>query len=87
MKKFLTAVLMIAILAVGATWFRFQSFDPCIWMEQELAEKSDLPRIVIKARIKAEFLLEGISEPTPPQCVVAWWRFRMDGVKPPIKGS
>jgi hypothetical protein len=77
MKNFIALVLVAIVAGTVATYFRYQSFDPCIWLEQEYAEDSALPRVVIKGRIKAEFFLRGISEPTVTDCTVAWWNFRL----------
>jgi len=85
LKTFLIACAFIVCAASAATWWRFQSFDPCIWMEKEIAEQSSLPFVVAEARVKAEFLLRGITEPSAAQCVGAWWRFRMEGAMHPKK--
>lgn len=78
MKNFFGFVLLASVAAATATYYRYESFNPCIWMEQEFAEDSGLPRLVVQGRIKAEFFLRGISEPTIPQCTMAWWSFRID---------
>ena len=77
MKNFVNLVLVAAVAGTAATYFRYQSFDPCIWLEQEYAENSALPRLVIKGRIKAEFFLRGNHEPTVTDCTVEWWNFRL----------
>ena len=89
MKNFIALVVIAAIAATAATWFRYQSFDPCVWLEQDYANDSALPRIVIQGRIKAEFLLRGLSAPTPKDCIDAWWNFRLGHpAKPPaVKGT
>ncbi len=77
MKNFIALVVIAAIAATAATWFRYQSFDPCVWLEQDYAKESSLPRIVIQGRIKAEFLLRGNNAPTLTDCTDAWWNFRL----------
>jgi hypothetical protein len=64
------------IAATIATWSRYESFDPCVWMEQDAAKDSGLPRAVVHARIQARFLLHGIRTPDGYQCLTAWWTFR-----------
>lgn len=66
--------------AVAATYARYGSFDPCEWMEQDLAARSGLPRLAVRARIRAQFLLEGVAAPDAGQCILAWWEFRAEGV-------
>jgi len=75
----------VGLMAIGlaasiATWSRYESFDPCMWMEQDLAKESSLPRLAVRARIQAEFLLRGIRSPGPYQCLQAWWKFRADNL-------
>ncbi|MFT5440772.1 MAG: hypothetical protein ACI9MJ_002646 [Alphaproteobacteria bacterium] len=77
MKNFIALVLVAAVAGTAATYFRYQSFNPCMWLEQEYAEDSALPLLVTKGRIKAEFFLRGIREPTVTDCTVAWWNFRL----------
>ncbi len=79
MKNILIIVVVLVIAGSIATYVRYESFNPCDWMEQDLTAQSALPRIVVQGRIKAEFLIEGITDPTPSQCVQAWWKFRRDG--------
>ena len=81
MKKFLIAAAVLLLLAASATYARFESFDPCVWMEHELAEESGLPRMVVAARIQAEFLVRGINDPRPQDCLFAWWDFRAEGLR------
>jgi len=84
MKTVGVGLMAVALAAAVATWSRYESFDPCVWMEQDLAKQSSLPRPVIGARIQAEFLLRGIGNPGPYQCLQAWWKFRADNLP---KGS
>ncbi len=66
--------------AMAATYWRYQSLDPCDWMTRDLVQDSDLPELVVVARIRAEFLLEGVTDPDPGQCLFKWWALRRDGL-------
>lgn len=85
MKTFSILAGAALVAAALATYVRYQSFDPCVWMEQDLAAKSGLPRLVARGRIQAQFLVEGVIEPDVGECITAWWDLRADGVPP--KGS
>ena len=78
--KFVQVAIVVILLAVIATYARYESLSPCDWMEQDLAGQSDLPLIVIQGRIRANFLLRGIANPGAYDCVLAWWKFRAEGV-------
>ena len=75
---FFAALLLVA--AAGATFFKYGSLHPCDWMERDLAEQSGLPLLAVQARIAAEFLIDGITEPAPSDCLFRWWEFRQDGL-------
>ena len=77
MKSFvvLTGLLIAALVA---TYARYQSLDPCDWMMRDLAESSNLPGIVVAARVRSAFLLDGITEPTATDCLSGWWRLRSE---------
>ena len=79
MKNALLVILVLIIAGTVATYVRYGSFSPCDWMEQDLTAQSALPRIVIQGRIKAEFLIHAITDPTSYQCIQAWWELRRDG--------
>ena len=76
MKNALIVITLLALAAGAATYYRYASFHPCDWMEQDLAESSGLPRLVMRGRIRGEFMLRGIADPSPSDCVLAWWDFR-----------
>jgi hypothetical protein len=78
MKSFLLFAVLLLLAAGVATYVRYGTFDPCDWMEQDLAKQSGLPRLVVKARIQAKFLMDGISEPDLRQCTLAWWEARAE---------
>ena len=79
MKYLLIALILVAA-AAGATYVRYQSFSPCDWMEQDLVEQTGLPRLIVQARIQADFLLQGITDPNPGECLVEWWKVRREGL-------
>ena len=79
--KYLIVLVLLAGAAVSATWVRYNSFDPCVWMEQDMIADSSLPALIVTARIKAAFLLDGVTEPTPKQCLYAWWQHRFEDAK------
>ena len=69
------------LIAAGiATYVRYESLHPCEWMEEDLAAQSSLPRMAAELRITAAFLLEGITDPGPGDCLVKWWDWRRDGL-------
>ena len=70
----------LALAATAATYVRYESLDPCDWMEQDLTRQSGLPLIVVRARLRAEFLLEGITEPSAYDCLSEWWKIRAEGL-------
>ncbi|MEE8507122.1 MAG: hypothetical protein V3S40_12995 [Kiloniellales bacterium] len=72
------AVALIAV-AVGGTLFRYGSFHPCEWLEQDVMRTSGLPPVVAQAQIRATFMVNGIVEPDAYDCLRHWWRFKADG--------
>lgn len=78
MSTFLGASLALMLAASAATYVQYQSFDPCQWMEQDLASQGGLTHLAAKARVRGQFLIRGIAEPDAGQCVMAWWEFRAD---------
>lgn len=84
MSTFMGAALALLFAASTATYIQYQSFDPCNWMEQDLASDGRLSRLAAKARVRGQFLVQGITDPGAGQCVMAWWEFRADH---PASGS
>lgn len=39
---------------------------------------SGMPELWVETRIKARFLLDGITEPTATECLRGWWSFRAE---------
>ena len=78
--KALVIVLLLIAAAAAATYVEYRSFGPCDWMEQDLVEDTGYPPLVIQARIKAYFLLQGIVDPDPVECLLEWWKVRREGL-------
>ncbi len=76
------AVIVAGLLAAAAvaTYARYESLDPCDWMEQDLVAQSGLPAVAVEIRIRAAFLLDGITEPDAGDCLVKWWQWRREGL-------
>ncbi len=78
--KFVLIVIGLAVAATIATYARYQSLNPCDWMEQDLTRQTGLPPMVVRVRIRAAFLIDGITDPGPYDCIMAWWEFRAEGL-------
>jgi len=76
--KSIVIVIGIAIFAAGATYGRYGNFDPCDWNAQDHANATLIPKIVWEGRLKAKFLVKGITDPTFKECVLAWWESRAE---------
>lgn len=79
--KYLVAVVGLLAVAAAATFFRYESFSPCDWIETDLVEQSGQPLLVVQSRVQAHFLLEGIVSPTFGDCLLGWWEFRLEGLQ------
>lgn len=80
--RILLIVIVLCVAASAATYARYESLHPCAWMEQDLAQQSSLPLIAVQARIRAAFLLDGITEPGALDCLTEWWHLRQEGLPP-----
>lgn len=80
MVRFAVIVAGLLVVAAIATYARYESLDPCDWMEHDLAAESSLPQVAVELQISAAFLLDGITEPTPGDCLVKWWEWRREGL-------
>ncbi len=78
--KVVLVVIGLAVAATIATYARYQSLNPCDWMERDLARQAGLPPMVVRARIRTGFLLQGISDPDAFDCILGWWEFRAEGL-------
>ena len=77
MKTLLVVVVLLGA-AVVATFVRYESLDPCDWIMRDFGEASGLPPLVAQARMRAGFLMQGITEPTAYDCLMEWWRRRSE---------
>ena len=78
--RYLGIVVVLGLAAVIATFVRYESLDPCEWLEQDMTRALGMPPIVAQARIRAEFLFRGIVEPTSRECLDDWWRLKAEGL-------
>ncbi len=77
--KYLGIVVVLGVAAVIATFARYESLDPCDWLEQDMTRALGMPRVVAQARIRAGFMLRGIVEPPSRECLEDWWRLKAEG--------
>ncbi len=77
MKWFWATVLLIFVAGAG-TYGRYQSLDPCVWLKKDMVAGSEMPEIWVETRIRARFLLDGITSPTAEECLRGWWSFRAE---------
>lgn len=73
-------ILGLAVAASVATYARYKSLDPCDWLERDMGRASGLPALVVRARIRAAFLMQGIAEPDAADCLGEWWKLKAEGV-------
>ncbi len=78
--KYLGIVVVLGLAAGIATFARYESFDPCAWLEQDMTRALGMPPIVAEARIRASFMLRGIVEPTGRECLEDWWHLKAKGL-------
>jgi len=81
MRTVLGGFVAVALAASVATYFRYHSFDPCNWMAQDIARHTGVSVILTETKVKADFLMRGITQPDPTECVLAWWKERADEAK------
>lgn len=77
--KFALGAVVLLVAASAATYVRYESFDPCDWLEQDMLE-TGYPRVVVSARVRTLFLFRGITDPTVSDCLSAWWRYRSEEI-------
>ena len=78
MIKTFVLLIGLGIFASGATFGRYGNFDPCDWTAQDQSESSAIPKIVWAGRLKAKFLVDGITNPSFSECMMAWWESRAE---------
>ncbi len=78
--RYLGIVVVLGLAAVIATFARYESLDPCEWLEQDMIRALGMPPIVAQARIRAGFLIRGIVEPTSRECLDDWWQLKAEGL-------
>ncbi len=66
----------VLVAAAAATLMRYGSLDPCVWLETDQIEDSILPPVAVRAQIRAVFLLDGVTDPGPLDCLLQWWDWR-----------
>jgi len=77
--KYLLLIVGLAAAASVATYARYESLDPCVWLVHDAARQSGLPPLAEETRMRAAFLVRGIAEPGFYDCLDAWWRLRFEG--------
>ncbi|MBT5048349.1 MAG: hypothetical protein HOM58_07590 [Rhodospirillaceae bacterium] len=75
------ALVIVALIASVATFVRYRSFDACEWIALDMADRTSLPTAIWRGRVKAQFLLLGVTDPGAGDCILAWWEERADGAK------
>ncbi len=69
----------LAAAAAAATFARYQSFHPCAWLEHDTSRALGLPPFAAEARVRASFMLRGITEPGAYDCLRDWWHLKAEG--------
>ncbi len=78
--RYLGIAAALVVAAAIATLARYESFDPCDWLEQDMARSLGMPTLVAQTRIRATFMFRGIVEPDTYDCLDAWWRLKAEGL-------
>ncbi len=78
--RYLGIAAALVVVAAIATLARYESFDPCDWLEQDMTRSLGMPPVVAQARIRATFVLRGIVEPDTSDCLDAWWHLKAKGL-------
>ena len=77
--KYLILIAGLLTAASVATYARYESLDSCVWLVHDAAGQSGLPPLAEETRMRAAFLVRGITEPGFYDCLDAWWRLRFEG--------
>lgn len=78
--RYLGIAAALVVAAAIATFARYESFDPCDWLEHDMARSLGMPTVVAQARIRATFMFGGIVEPDTSDCLDAWWHLKAEGL-------
>ena len=73
----------VLVAAAAATLVRYGSLDPCVWLETDQIEDSILAPALVRAKIRAAFVIDGITDPGPLDCLVKWWDWRGEELSDP----
>lgn len=79
--KYLLLAVAAGAAAVIATLVRYQSLYPCDWLKHDTAARLGVPPLVAEAKVRAEFLVKGVTDPSAGQCLTAWWDFKANEKK------
>jgi len=79
--KYLVLSIGLLVAAGIATYARYESLNPCDWIEQDIVRETGLPLLVVRAQVRANFLLDGVSEPDATACLPAWWEYKIEGLE------
>jgi len=77
--RYLVLVAGVTVAAVIATLVRYESLHPCDWLQRDVATRLGVPPLVAEAKVRAEFLVSGVAEPSAGDCLTAWWDFKANG--------
>ncbi len=72
--------LFLVLAASIATLVQYGSLHPCTWLRVDASRQSNLPDALVEAQLRGIFLLRGITNPGPSDCVTEWWRVRRRGL-------
>ncbi len=78
--RYLGIAAALVVAAAIATLARYESLDPCDWLEQDMARSLGVPPFMAQARIRATFMFRGIVEPDTYECLDAWWHLKAEGL-------
>lgn len=80
--KYVWILVGLVAAASVATLARYESFRPCDWLEQDTARALGVPSLVAQTKIRAGFMLKGITAPSAYDCLTDWWRQKANGDLP-----
>ncbi len=77
---YVSLLLVLLVVATAATFVQYRSLHPCDWLRVDAGRQSQLPEQLLRARLRGLFLLRGVVEPGPVDCLTEWWRVRQRGL-------